>query len=99
MARMVWTRNARTDLLRLRDFLAPKSADAAARAVRTIRTGLRTLKTAPEAGTPVPWLPDGYREWVIPFGKSGYVILYRHVGSDVVIQAIRHGREAGYFNE
>lgn len=99
MARVVWTRNARSDLLRLRDFLAPKSAEAAAHAVRTIREGLRTLKTAPEAGMAVPWLPDGYRQWVIPFGKSGYLVLYRILKDDDTIQAIRHGREAGYENE
>lgn len=47
----------------------------------------------------VPWLPDGYRQWVIPFGKSGYLILYRILKDEVTIQAIRHGREAGYENE
>jgi plasmid stabilization system protein ParE len=99
MARVIWTRNARTDLSRLRDFLAPKSEESAARAVQAIRNGLRTLRAAPEAGTAVPWLPEGYREWVIPFGKSGYVILYRYFGGEVVIQAIRHGREAGYRRE
>ena len=96
MAKVVWTRKARTDLLRLRDFLAPKSDKAAARAVQEIRKGLQTLKTAPEAGIAIPWLPDGYREWYIPFGKSGYVVLYRYLGDEVVIQSLRHGREAGY---
>jgi plasmid stabilization system protein ParE len=96
MARVVWTQKARGDLLRLRDFLAPKSTPAAARAVQTIRGGLQTLKIAPEAGISVPWLPTGYREWYIPFGKSGYVVLYRYLGTEVVIQTIRHGRKAGY---
>ena len=66
------------------------------RAVQTIRTGLQTLKSAPEAGKPVEWLPEGYREWFISFGKSGYVVLYRVLDSQIVIQAIRHGRESGY---
>ena len=96
MARVVWTQKARFDLLRLRDFLAPKSANAAARAMQEIRRGLQTLKAAPEAGISIPWLPDGYREWYIPFGKSGYVVLYRYLGAEVVVQTIRHGREAGY---
>jgi plasmid stabilization system protein ParE len=99
MARVVWTQNARSDLFRLRDFLAPKRLDAAARAVQTIRTGLLTLKTAPEAGISIPWLPDGYREWYIPFGKSRYVVLYRYPGAEVVVQAIRHGREADFPGE
>jgi plasmid stabilization system protein ParE len=99
VARLVWTRNARADLIRLRSFLAPKSVEAGARAAQAIRNGLRTLRAAPEAGTTVPWLPDGYREWTIPFGKSAYVILYRFLGKEVVIQAIRHGRERGYPRE
>lgn len=38
------------------------------------------------------------RELLIPFGKSGYVALYRHEpDKDVVhILAFRHQREAGY---
>ena len=99
MARVVWTRNARSDLLRLRDFLASQNEPAAGRAVETIRAGLGTLKTTPEAGTPVKWLPDGYREWFIPFGRSGYLVLYRYLDGHVVIQALRHGREAGYFKQ
>jgi plasmid stabilization system protein ParE len=95
MARVVWTGKARGDLLRLRDFLAPKSNDAAAHAIQAIRQGLQTLKAAPEAGMRVPWLPDGYRQWSIPFGKSGFVVLYRFFGDNVVIQSIRHGREVG----
>jgi plasmid stabilization system protein ParE len=96
MTRIVWTSHGRADLIRLRDFLATQSPGAAARAVQTIRSGLTTLKIAPEAGTAVRWLPKGYREWFIPFGKSGYLVLYRYSEGRVVIQALRHGRESGY---
>jgi len=96
MTRVVWTQKARADLLRLREFIAPKSTQAATHAARVIRQGMQTLKTAPQAGISIPWLPDGYREWYIPFGKSGYVVLYRYLGAEVVVQTIRHGREAGY---
>jgi ParE toxin of type II toxin-antitoxin system, parDE len=34
----------------------------------------------------------------VPFGNSGYVVLYRYDGSHVVILAVRHAREAGYQN-
>jgi plasmid stabilization system protein ParE len=98
MARIVWTGKARNDLLRLREFLAPKSEEVAAHAVETIRHGLQTLKTTPEAGKRILWLPDEYRQWSIPFGKSGYVVLYRYFQGEVVIQAIRHGPEASFFN-
>jgi plasmid stabilization system protein ParE len=84
------------DLLKLHDFIALKSTRAAAHAIQTIRKSLQTLRTAPKAGISIPWLPEGYREWYIPFGKSGYVVLYRYLGAEVVIQTIRHGREAGF---
>src|SRR5690348_10064490 len=96
MAKIVWTRNARTDLLRMRDFLATRSPSAAARAIQTIRAGLKTLRTVPEAGTVVDWLPEGFRQWFISFGKSGYVVLYRLIEGYVFIQAIRHGRESDF---
>ena len=53
MARIVWSPNARKDLLRLREFVAQHSVESAARAVRAIREGLDTLKIAPEAGKAV----------------------------------------------
>jgi plasmid stabilization system protein ParE len=41
-------------------------------------------------------MPAAFREWFVPFGGSGYVALCRHVGEEVVIVAVRHGKEAGY---
>jgi plasmid stabilization system protein ParE len=96
MARIVWSGKARSDLLRLHDFLAPKSENAAAHAIQTIRHGLRTLEKTPEAGLRIHWLPEGYRQWFIPFGKSGYVVLYLYSDNEVVVQTIRHGREVGF---
>ena len=40
-------------------------------------------------------MPLEFREWVIEFGSGAYVALY-HYGKQVVILAVRHGREAGY---
>ncbi len=37
-----------------------------------------------------------FRERVIVFGDSGYVVLYRYDGDMAVILAIRHQREIGY---
>jgi plasmid stabilization system protein ParE len=96
MAKIVWTARARNDLLRLRSFLAAQNAEASNRAIIVIRTALQTLREQPQSGTIVEWLPDGYREWYIRFGGSGYVVLYRYLGEEIVIQAIRHGRESGY---
>jgi plasmid stabilization system protein ParE len=81
---------------RLHEFLAPKSREAAKRAVKAIRQGLKLLGKHPEMGRPVDELPTEFREWVIEFGSGAYVARYRYDGKEVVILAVRHGREAGY---
>ena len=78
------------------DFLAPKSKNAAQRAVKTIRQSVKTLGKHPEIGRPIEELPPEFREWVIEFGQGAYIAVYRYDGKEVVILAVRHGREAGY---
>ena len=73
-----------------------ESRDAAKRAVKAIRQGLKQLGKHPEMGRPVDELPTEFREWVIEFGSGAYVALYRYDGKEIVILAVRHGREAGY---
>lgn len=41
-------------------------------------------------------LPDNIREWVIPFGDSGYIARYLVGDETVTILAIRHQHEIGY---
>jgi plasmid stabilization system protein ParE len=83
-------------LIRLYEFLAPKSRDAALRAVKAIRQDMKLLAKHPEIGRPVEDMLPQFRELVIEFGRGGYVALYHFDGHQVVILAIRHGREAGY---
>lgn len=96
MPRLKWTPRSLRDVARLHDFLAPKSRDAAKRAVKAIRQGVKLLGKHPEMGRPVDELPTEFREWVIEFGNGAYVVMYHYDGKEVVILAIRHGREAGY---
>jgi plasmid stabilization system protein ParE len=96
MPRLKWSEQALHDVNRLHSFLAPKSDDAAERAVRAIRQGAKLLGKRPHLGRPVDELPPEFREWVIPFGNGAYVALYHYDETEVVILAIRHGREAGY---
>jgi plasmid stabilization system protein ParE len=96
MPRLRWTSRSLRDVSRLHDFLADKSRDAAKRAVKAIRDGVKLLESHPEMGRPVDALPIEYREWVIEFGSGAYVAIYRNDGKDVVILAVRHGREAGH---
>jgi plasmid stabilization system protein ParE len=96
MPRLIWSRPALLDVARLHDFLAPKSPDAAKRAVRAIRHGIKALGKHPQIGRPVEEMAPEFREWVIEFGHGAYVALYHYDGKRVVMLAVRHGREAGY---
>ena len=96
MPRLVWSEPALADVARLHAFLAPKSREAAQRAVKAIRGGVRELSRHPEIGRPVEDMLPEFREWVVEFGQGAYVALYHFDGEQVVILAVRHGREVGY---
>lgn len=94
MPRLIWSRHALRDVKRLHRFLAEKDADAAQRAVRAIRQGVKLQQ--PGIGRPAEDMEPEFREWLVDFGDSGYVALYRYDGSTAVLLAGRHQREAGY---
>ncbi len=96
MSRLRWSQPALLDVARLHDFLLPKSRDAASRAVKAIGRGVKALAKHPQVGRPVEELPPDFREWVIEFGHGAYVALYHYDEKEIVILAVRHGREAGY---
>jgi plasmid stabilization system protein ParE len=96
MPRLKWSPSALRDVARLHDFLAPKSREAARRAVKAIRQGVKALGKHPEIGRPIDELPMEFREWVIELGHGAYLALYHYDGKQVVILAARHGREGGY---
>ena len=96
MPHLVWSEPALADVARLHAFLAPKSREAAQRAVKAIRGGVKELSRHPEIGRPVEDMLPEFREWVVEFGQAAYVALYHFDGKQVVILAVRHGREAGY---
>lgn len=96
MPRLKWSEAALLDVARLHDFLLPKSPGAAKRAVKAIRQGIKALGKHPEIGRTVEELLPEFREWVIEFGSGAYIALYHYDGKEVVILAVRHGREAGY---
>ncbi len=93
---MKWSPQALLDVQRLHRYLLPRSADAATRAIKAIRDGVRVLASQPGVGRPLEDMDPEFREWLVDFGDSGYVVLYRIDRDDVVILAVRHQREAGY---
>lgn len=96
MPRLIWSPAALHDVQRLYRFLAEKNADAAKRAVKTIRDGMKIIALQPGIGRPAEELDAEYREWPIDFGDSGYVVLYRYNKQTAVVLAVRHQREAGH---
>lgn len=96
MPRLIWSPPALLHVQRLYRFLAPKNLDAAKRAVKAIRQGVKVLELQPGIGRPIEDMPDEFREWIIDFGDSGYVARYRLDPDVVVILAVRHQKEVGY---
>ena len=96
MPRLIWTLEALKDVQRCHRFLASKNPDAASRVARAISEGMQTVAAYPGSGRPADKMNAAFREWLIPFGDSGYVVLYRFDGDLAVVLAVRHQREAGY---
>lgn len=96
MSRLIWSPQALRDVQRLYRFLAVHNLDAAKRAVKTIRQEVKVLEQQPAIGRPMRDMEPEYREWLIDFGDSGYVALYRLTGEAVVILAVSHQREVGH---
>ena len=95
MPRLIWAPAALRDVQRLHRFLAERNTDAAKRAVKSIRDGVKVLAHQPGVGRPAEDMEPEYREWMIDFGDSGDVALYRYDGETAVILAVRHQREVG----
>lgn len=96
MPRLIWSPAALLDVQRLYRFLAPKNAEAARRAVKTIRESVQILALQPGIGRPAQDMEPEYREWLIDFGQSGYVALYHFDGQTALIVAVRHQKELDY---
>jgi plasmid stabilization system protein ParE len=84
------------DLQRLQEFLRPKNPLAAKRAAETIMKALKVLGLQPQTGRLIDDLPDDYREWLIDFGDSGYVVRYRFSDETITILAVRHQKEVRF---
>jgi len=96
LARLIYSAQALADLERLTDFLMESDPAAAAETVELIAEAVNVLAHHPMIGRPVE---PPLRELVISRGRTGYVALYslEEVDDAVLILAIRHQREAGYW--
>ncbi len=96
MPRLIWSPHALADVQRLYRFLAQNNSTTATRAVKAIRDGIKILAKQPEVGRPDQDMDPEYREWLINFGNSGYIVLYHFDRQTAVIVAVRHQKEVGY---
>lgn len=96
MPHLIWSAHALRDVQRVHRFLAETNPDAAQRAIQAIRHGVKVLARQPAIGRPVDDMEPEFREWLVDFGDSGYVVMYRFDGTSAVLLALRHQREAGF---
>lgn len=97
------TDEARDDLRRLETFaiereLASESPDwtTPERALEAIRTGMGILSWSPLSCRKAELGNGRSRELIVPFGATGYVVLFEAVGQQVIVGAVRHQREDDY---
>jgi plasmid stabilization system protein ParE len=93
---VVWLPQAVEDVQNAFRFLASKDERAARAAAEVILKQADILEQFPDAGRPAQDLEPEQRELIVPFGSSGYVLLYEVDGDNVRVLAVRHQREAGY---
>ncbi len=95
--KLVFTRLAYQDLMRLRQFIAKHNPNAAVLAANRIKTMARLLTDQPLIGRPVN-APTGkthndIRELPLTFGSGGYVLRYQVRRKQLRVLRIWHTRE------
>ena len=96
MSHLIWSPAVLLDVKGLLDFLKSKDLEAAKRAVKAIREGVKVLEKQSGVGRPVEGMEDEFRDWIIDFGDRGYVARYRVDQRAVTVLAVRHQREVGF---
>ncbi len=92
-----YTDEAIEDFDRLYDYLIAYDLDLADRAYGAIKDAIRLLEQFPFSCRKAPGGNPLLRELLVPFGSSGYIVLFRIDGSEAVtVAAIRHQREEDY---
>jgi plasmid stabilization system protein ParE len=95
--RLSYTQSFYDDLDRVLDFQFERYPALADRTVVAIRKALQILEDFPLMGRRASQEDPLLRELVVPFGSTGYIVLFKVMNEQsVVILAIRHQREDDY---
>jgi plasmid stabilization system protein ParE len=91
---ILFSSDALSDMVRVRDFLRARNPDAAKRALATIWEALERLEKFTNLGRPTD--DADIRQITVPFGGSGYIVRYSVLPEDgsLLILRLWHGREA-----
>jgi len=87
--KLIFSRAAVHDLVRLREFIAKNNPDTAKRVSQRLSGAIKGLVNNPQIGRPVPDLPGEIRELI--FGK--YVTRYEVRTNLLYVLRIWHGKE------
>jgi toxin ParE1/3/4 len=87
--KLIFSKAAVHDLVRLRDFIAQHNPEAAQRVAQRLRGAIQGLVDTPQIGRPVANMPGEIRELI--FGK--YVVRYEVRRQYLYILRIWHGKE------
>jgi len=87
--KLIFSRAAVHDLVRLREFIAIHNPDTAKRVSRRLRGAIKGLVNSPQIGRPVPDLTGEIRELI--FGK--YAARYEVSTNSLFVLRVWHGKE------
>lgn len=87
--RLIFSKAAVNDLIRLREFIAQHSPEIARQVAQRLRGAIKRLEERPQIGRPVANLPGEIRELI--FGK--YVVRYEVTPQHLHILRVWHGKE------
>jgi len=92
--KLAFSREARSDLVRLREFIAAHDPSAAERVARRLIREIDRLMRFPRLGrrviaAPGELSPEEIRDWLV----GSYVVRYLIVGDRVIVLRVWHGKE------
>jgi addiction module RelE/StbE family toxin len=99
MPQVIYTEEAKQDLVRFANFLVANEAKEQAKAVvNVILSNVKRLEEFPLIGRLYSIENKDFRELKIKYGSSGYVCLYSFdpITNVILVHAFRHQRELGY---